>query len=507
MDIREELNILIRSRQPLISFVTGEEERGRELIEAVAQELNHREIYFWNAMTGFRKVGGGSGALEEGRMDPLTALQRIDSHRGDAIFVVEDFHPYFEEPVIVRMLRNLLYSLRASRKTIILLSPFFKLPPEVRDDVPQVFLPLPDYGALEALLQEICEARNVKADLSREAQEKLVKSALGLTENQARGVFVKSILKHQVLDQSAIPLVLSEKQKIIRKDEVLEFFPAREKISDIGGLDNLKEWLKKRDKAFSERAKEYGLPNPKGILIIGVQGTGKSLTAKATSALWRLPLLRMDMGKVFGSLVGESEERMRKALLLAETISPCILWIDEIEKAFSQAVSAGDSGTSARVFGTFLTWLQEKEKPVFVLATGNDIANLPPELMRKGRFDEIFFVDLPTYDERNEIFRVHLSKVRPVIRNYDVPLLAQQTQGFSGAEIEQAIVNAMYNAFDDGEREFTTEDIVLGVREVIPISKLMSERIEKLRDWAAERTRRANKDGSMAADEQLAVSN
>jgi SpoVK/Ycf46/Vps4 family AAA+-type ATPase len=493
MDVREELNILVRSRQPLISLVTGEEERGRELIDSVAHELNHREIHYWNAMSGFRKVGSGS-TLEEGRMDPLTCLQRVDAYRGDAIFVLEDFHPYFEEAVVVRMLRNLLYSLRASRKTVVLLTPFFKLPAEIRDDVPQVFLPLPDYAALEELLQEICEARNVKADLSREAKEKLVKSALGLTENQARGVFVKSILKHQVLDQSAIPLVLSEKQKIIRKDEVLEFFPAREKIADIGGLDNLKEWLKKRDKAFSERAKEYGLPNPKGILIIGVQGTGKSLTAKATSALWRLPLLRMDIGKVFGSLVGESEERIRKALLLAETISPCILWIDEIEKAFANAVSAGDSGTSARVFGTFLTWLQEKEKPVFVIATGNDIANLPPELMRKGRFDEIFFVDLPSFDERTEIFRVHLSKVRPVLRNYDIATLAGETEGFSGAEIEQAIVNAMYNAFDDGEREFTTEDIRRGVREVIPISKLMAERIEKLREWAAERTRRANRE-------------
>ncbi len=494
MDVREDLSILIRSRQPVISFVTGEEDRGKELIRSVAVELTQRELFTWNSVAGFRKVGSGSNPLEEGRMDPLTALQRIEGYRGDAIFVLEDFHAFFEQPVVVRMLRNMLFSLRSTRKTVVLLSPFFKLPPEVRDDVAQVFLPLPDSDALRKLLHEICESRDVKVDLSRDSEEKLVKSALGLTENQARGVFVKSILKHQVLDQSAIHLVLTEKQRIIRKDEVLEFFPARERIADIGGLDNLKEWLKKRDKAFSDRAKDYGLPNPKGILIIGIQGTGKSLTAKATSALWRLPLLRMDMGKVFGSLVGESEERMRKALLLAETISPCILWIDEIEKAFASTTSAGDSGTSARVFGTFLTWMQEKEKPVFVIATGNDVSNLPPELMRKGRFDEIFFVDLPSYEERVEILRVHLGKVRPVIRQYEVPVLAGETEGFSGAEVEQAIINAMYNAFDDGEREFTTEDILRGIREVIPISKLMAERIEKLREWAAERTRRANSD-------------
>ncbi len=494
MDVREELSILVRSRQPLFSFVTGEEERAREILERLAVELGNRELFFWNSVMGFRKVSAGTNTLEEGRMDPLTALQRLEAYRGEAIFVLEDFHPYFEEPVVVRMLRNLLYSLRSAKKTAILLTPSFKLPHELRDDVPQVFLPLPDYEALGELLQAVCEGRDVKVDLTKEGKEKLVKSALGLTENQARSVFVKSILKHQVLDQSAIHLVLSEKQKIIKKDEVLEFFPAREKISDIGGLDNLKEWLKKRDKAFSDRAKDYGLPNPKGILIIGVQGTGKSLTAKATSALWRLPLLRMDMGKVFGSLVGESEERIRKALLLAETISPCILWIDEIEKGFASVVGSGDSGTSARVFGTFLTWMQEKEKPVFVIATGNDIANLPPELMRKGRFDEIFFVDLPTYEERMEILRVHLARVRPVIRNYDVAFLAGETEGFSGAEIEQSIINAMYNAFDDGEREFSTEDILRGAREVIPIAKLMSERIEKLRDWASERTRRANKD-------------
>lgn len=494
MDVREELSILVRSRQPLLSFVTGEEERAREILERLAVELGNRELFFWNSVMGFRKVSAGTNTLEEGRMDPLTALQRLEAYRGEAIFVLEDFHPYFEEPVVVRMLRNLLYSLRSAKKTAILLTPSFKLPHELRDDVPQVFLPLPDYEALGDLLQAVCEGRDVKVDLTKEGKEKLVKSALGLTENQARSVFVKSILKHQVLDQSAIHVVLSEKQKIIKKDEVLEFFPAREKISDIGGLDNLKEWLKKRDKAFSDRAKDYGLPNPKGILIIGVQGTGKSLTAKATSALWRLPLLRMDMGKVFGSLVGESEERIRKALLLAETISPCILWIDEIEKGFASVVGSGDSGTSARVFGTFLTWMQEKEKPVFVIATGNDIANLPPELMRKGRFDEIFFVDLPTYEERMEILRVHLARVRPVIRNYDVAFLAGETEGFSGAEIEQSIINAMYNAFDDGEREFSTEDILRGAREVIPIAKLMSERIEKLRDWASERTRRANKD-------------
>jgi SpoVK/Ycf46/Vps4 family AAA+-type ATPase len=494
MDVREELSILIRSRQPLISFVTGEEERGRDLVEALAQELGNRELFLWNSVAGFRRTGPGTNPLEEGRMDPLTALQRIESYRGEALFVLEDFHPFFDEPVLVRMLRNLLYSMRSAKKTAILLTHSFKLPAELRDDVPQVFLPLPDYDALRELLHEVCEGRDVKVDLTQDAEEKLVKSALGLTENQARGVFIKSILKHQALNQSAIGLVLTEKQRIIKKDEVLEFFPARERIADIGGLDNLKDWLKKRDKAFSSRAKDYGLPNPKGILIIGIQGTGKSLTAKATSALWRLPLLRMDMGKVFGSLVGESEERIRKALLLAETISPCILWIDEIEKGFASVAGSGDSGTSARVFGTFLTWMQEKEKPVFVIATGNDIANLPPELMRKGRFDEIFFVDLPTYEERMEIFRVHLARVRPVVRNYDIPLLAGETEGFSGAEIEQAIINAMYNAFDDGEREFTTEDILRGAREVIPIAKLMSERIEKLREWAAERTRRANRD-------------
>jgi len=494
MDVREELSILIRSRQPLISFVTGEEERGRDLVEGLAQELGNRELFSWNSVAGFRRAGVGTNPFDEGRMDPLTALQRIDSYRGEALFLLEDFHPFFEEAVVVRMLRNLLYSLRSAKKTIILLTHTFKLPAELREDVPQVFLPLPDYDALRELLHGVCEGRDVKVDLSKDAEEKLVKSALGLTENQARGVFIKSILKHQALNQSAIGLVLSEKQRIIKKDEVLEFFPARERISDIGGLDNLKDWLKKRDKAFSSRAKDYGLPNPKGILIIGVQGTGKSLTAKATSALWRLPLLRMDMGKVFGSLVGESEERIRKALLLAETISPCILWIDEIEKGFASVAGSGDSGTSARVFGTFLTWMQEKEKPVFVIATGNDIANLPPELMRKGRFDEIFFVDLPTYDERMEIFRVHLARVRPVIRNYDIALLAGETEGFSGAEIEQAIINAMYNAFDESEREFTTEDILRGAREVIPIAKLMSERIEKLRDWASERTRRANRE-------------
>ncbi|MCD6151083.1 MAG: AAA family ATPase, partial [Deltaproteobacteria bacterium] len=324
-------------------------------------------------------------------------------------------------------------------------------------------------------------------------KEKLVESTLGMSLESIKTMFAQVIITHNVIDERAIEIVLEEKRNIIQKGEILEFFPVREALNDIGGLDNLKKWLRKRSKVFTRKAKDYGLPSPKGILILGIQGTGKSLAAKATAGLWKLPLLRMDLGKVFGSLLGESEENLRNAIRLAETISPCILWIDELEKAFAgSSGSAGDSGTSARILGTFLTWMQEKTKPVFIIATGNDISLLPPELMRKGRFDEIFFVDLPSASEREAIFKVHLEKVRPIIRQFNLQQLSAATDKYSGAEIEQIIFDAMFSAFDDDQREFTEEDIIASVKEIIPISRFMKERIEGLRQWAVSRTRKAN---------------
>ena len=280
-------------------------------------------------------------------------------------------------------------------------------------------------------------------------------------------------------------LILEEKRQSIRQTQILDYYPATEQISDIGGLDNLKDWLLRRGGAFSDRARAYGLPHPRGLLLVGIQGTGKSLTAKAIAHHWHLPLLRLDVGRLFAGLVGESESRTRQMIGLAEALAPCILWIDEIDKAFAGVDGRGDSGTTSRVFGTFINWLAEKTTPVFVVATANNIQALPPEMLRKGRFDEIFFVGLPTQEEREAIFSVHLSHLRPHnLKNYDIKRLAYETPDFSGAEIEQTIIEAMHIGFSQN-RDFTTEDILEAASQIVPLARTAKEQIGFLQNWAA----------------------
>jgi SpoVK/Ycf46/Vps4 family AAA+-type ATPase len=304
-----------------------------------------------------------------------------------------------------------------------------------------------------------------------------------LTASQAQRVFARAIVRDGTLDDQDIDLVTQEKKQIIRESEALEFYAATETPDDVGGLGVLKEWLRLRERAFTQEARAYGLPAPKGMALIGIPGTGKSLTAKMVGGLWRLPLLRLDIGALFGSLVGESEERTRRALKLAETVAPCVIWIDEMEKGLAHG--GLDSGTSTRVFGTILTWMQEKTAPCFVVATANDIASLPPELLRKGRFDEVFFLDLPTLKERQEIFAVHLRKRNRLPQDFDIQRLARESGGYVGAEIEQAVIDAMYVGFNEG-REFTTDDVSAALRRQVPLSVSQREIVEALRDWLRE---------------------
>jgi len=314
-------------------------------------------------------------------------------------------------------------------------------------------------------------------------------------------VFARAIVTDGVLDDRDIDLVTDEKKQIIRESEALEFYAVSESPDDVGGLGVLKEWLRLRERAFTQEARAYGLPAPKGIALIGIPGTGKSLTAKMIGGLWRLPLLRLDVGALFGSLVGESEERTRRALQVAETVAPCVVWIDEVEKALAHG--GLDSGTSTRVFGTILTWMQEKTSPCFVVATANDIASLPPELLRKGRFDEIFFLDLPTQAERKEIFTVHLRKRNRIPADYDLDQLAAATGGYVGAEIEQAIIDAMYLGFNEN-REFSTADILAAIKRQVPLSISQRETIEALRSWLREgRAQSASFQGAEEAANQF----
>ena len=330
-------------------------------------------------------------------------------------------------------------------------------------------------------------------ELEDAGRDRLIQAALGLTWSEAENVFAKIIVTDGRLTADDVHAVFAEKQQIIRKSGLLEFYDNSERMENVGGLDVLKEWLRKRVRAFGDEARAFGLPEPKGILLVGVQGCGKSLVARSVANAWRLPLLRLDVGRLFASLVGSSEENLRQAIRVAESISPVVLWVDEIEKGFSGVGSSNvsDAGTAARVFGSFITWLQEKQKPVFVIATANDVSQLPPELVRKGRFDEIFFVDLPSAQERVDIWRIHLIKRNRDPGQFDLGVLAMASEGLSGSEIEQAVIAGLYEAFDRG-RPLEMSDLLDVLQETVPLSRMMDDQIEGLRAWARQRARAAS---------------
>lgn len=480
MDFDEKLDIYLRARFTLIVLITPEEERVLETLKSVCDEMG-RPCLSWDVADRYQVLTEKGTVLSAS--DPLTALEQIQKADESALIVLKDFHEFWDDPRIKRKLRSVAQQLKFTKKSIAITTPQSKIPDELKDQVVLVDYPHPQASDLAGVLDRLTQTPGVEVNLTQLGRDKLVQAAVGLTVSQAQRVFAKAIVRDGVLDDQDIELVNEEKKQIIRESEALEFYTAMETPDDVGGLGVMKDWLKLREKAFSQEARDYGLPAPKGIALIGIPGTGKSLTAKMVGSLWRLPLLRLDIGSLFGSLVGESEERVRQALRLAETVAPCVVWIDEMEKGLAHG--GLDSGTSTRVFGTILTWMQEKTAPCFVVATANDISSLPPELLRKGRFDEIFFLDLPTQKEREEIFAVHLKKRGRLIQDFDIRRLAEETEGYVGAEIEQAVIDAMYVGFNE-EREFTTEDISNAIARQVPLSISQRETVGELRAWLQE---------------------
>lgn len=488
-DFVQELDLLIRSRYPIIYILTHEEDRAQDLIGSIATE-QRKKCYFWTASRGFT-----SNYREfDGIIEPVKALFTIFDSNEKAIFVLKDYHRYLEDDTNLRLLRDLAGNLRDSYKTIVLLSPVLKVPEELEKDVTVLDMPLPDSKDLTDILKNVLSSvrinPKVRIAADKDLIERVIKAARGLTAKVAERVFCKAIVYNNDFCEDDLPLIMNEKKQIIRKAGLLEYLDYEETLSEVGGLGNLKQWLGLRTRSFTVKAKEYGIPAPKGVLLLGVQGCGKSLTAKTIGSYWKLPILKLDVGSLFSSYMGKSEENMRIAIKISESLSPAVLWLDEIDKAFGgmNESYSGDSGTSKRLFGTFLTWMQEKKKPVFVVATANAIENLPPELLRKGRFDEIFFIDLPKLEERKQIFDIHLKKRKRDPEKFDLGLLSKSTEGFSGAEIEEAIISAMYSGFADG-REFVTGDILKTADETVPLSETQYEQIEKLRNWAKNRTR------------------
>jgi SpoVK/Ycf46/Vps4 family AAA+-type ATPase len=482
MKFNDELTLLLKARYPVIFINTIEEDRVEYVIRKHIKTNLNRSIYSWDFVDGYTNNPNNEGFAKRNPLQALELVERLTAET-PAIFLLKDFNRFLTDISISRKLKNIGRLLKLQPKTIIIIGSEFNIPNELQDLVTIIQFQLPVEAEISQELTRLIKSLNIEVE--SDLFESLTQACQGLSLERIRRVLSKIIATHKTIDQKSITILLNEKKQIISQTEILEYWSVNEKITNIGGVKNLKDWLKKRKSSFGIQASNYGLPTPRGLLLVGIQGTGQSLTAKAIATEWQLPLLKLDVGKLFGGIVGESESRLRQMIEVSETLAPCILWIDEIDKAFSINETNGDSGTSNRVLATFISWLSEKTKPVFVVATANNVDRLPLEIIRKGRFDEIFFLDLPQKQEREQIFKIHIQEFRPNSWElFDYIKLAQLSESFSGAEIKQSIIEAMYHAFYE-EREFTTEDICFALNELIPLAQLESNQTKKLQSWAS----------------------
>lgn len=479
-----ELELTLRARYPLVALETPEEARALAALHHVASSLG-KALVPWSFASGL----GGDPALK----DPLAALEAIRRSPDRAIYALCDMGAFFGNAGVVRLLRETAAESTRTSKSLVLVGPSLKLPPELLAETTLVAFPAPDAEAIAAMVDQAARMAPGASAVDGIAKSRLVTAALGLTAPELANALSKALVLHRTLDGRAADVVAAEKRQIVRKQGLLEFVEAEAELAGVGGLGALKGWLAKRRLAFEPAAREFGLPEPRGLLLVGAPGCGKSLMAKAVAKAWQLPLLRLDLGKVLAGVVGQSEANLRSALSLAEAISPCVLWVDELEKAIAGAARGGasDGGVSGRLLGAFLTWLEEKRSPVFLVATANDPQALPAELVRKGRFDETFFVDLPDLKAREAIWRIHLERRRRLPEQFDLEGLAALTAGFSGAEIEQALIDGLYAAFDEG-RALEQADLEVAVATARPWSRGAEAALEGLRAWAAKSARPAD---------------
>jgi SpoVK/Ycf46/Vps4 family AAA+-type ATPase len=484
------LSTYLRAGYPGLAVISSEEARAEGEIAAVCADLKRR-LHAWSSTEGLVDVKDNRVSACP---DPLEALQLLDGMFAQTsprhVVLLRDLQLHLDQsdPMLVRRLKDILRVAKANGHALVLLGCRLKLPPELEHEVTHVDFTLPGPPQLGAVLNGILGSAKIKS-LPEPVREAALQSALGLTTTEAENAFALSVVETKAIDPKVIA---REKARTLKKNGLVEVVEATTSLQDIGGLGLLKEWLQRRASAFSESAKAYGLPAPKGLLIVGIPGTGKSLTAKATAGAFSLPLLRLDMGRVFGGIVGQSEANLRAVIQTAEAIAPCVLWIDEIEKGFSGSKSSGstDGGTSSRVFGSFLSWMQEKDKPVFVVATANDVSKLPPEFLRKGRFDEMFFVDLPDAQERAQIWDIVIRRHGRRPADYDSVALARACDKFTGAEIEAVFIDALHEAFAAG-REPGPRDIYEAASRTVPLANLMDGQIAALRQWSRGRAREA----------------
>jgi ATP-dependent 26S proteasome regulatory subunit len=484
------LGQLYLSQHPCVSIQSVEEDAALTVVRDMALEAGI-DLWIWSSSHGLREGLLNQSAALPDTEPPAGALYQLSTLNKTAVMAFLDLGGHLRDEKTLRMLRDLIHRCTVHTGMVVLIDGHGDLPPAVRAVATTLDLSLPDEKELEQVVRAALRQRNemvrIQVDLDRKGFDAILRNLRGLTARQARQVVLDSISEDQRFDISDVNKILAEKRKQFQSVGLLEYVEAPVDLSEIGGLFKLKEWLKQRENSLSDEATAFGIPAPRGMLMLGMQGAGKSLSAKAVATSWQRPLLRLDVGALYDKYIGESEKRLKDALRQAEMMSPIVLWIDEIEKGFaSAAAQSTDGGLSKRMFGSLLTWMQEHRAPVFLVATANDIEALPPELLRKGRFDEIFFVDLPNLEARRQILEIHITKRKREPEHFDLDSLAEACAGFSGAEIEQAIISALCEAFSKGQ-ELETSHIQRAIKKSPPLSVTMSERIEALREWASGR--------------------
>ncbi len=473
---------LVAARYPLIWVQSAEEDRVERGIAKIAT-ASGVQLYRWRSTSGMQLGVAADGVQLPETLTMIGGLAHISRVDGPAFFLFEDAAEHMGDASLVRRLRDLEPELEQRRQAIVFLSHTATVPRELEKDIAVLDAPLPDRKEIAKLLAVLLDRRQIAVPPERFDQ--FITASLGLTEKEIKRAYARMLLEGRQFEDKDVAALLEEKARMLRRSKFLEFIKPDMGMSQVGGLENLKDWLNERTPSFSDRARQYGLPEPKGLFLLGVQGCGKSLSAKAVADLWHLPLLRLDVATLFA---GRAEEGLGDTIRIAESLAPVVLWIDEIEKGF-----LSDGAGSGRVFGSFLTWMQDKQKPVFVVATANDVRALPPELLRKGRFDEIFFVDLPNVHERLQILEIHLRRKNRNPEDYDLLAVAEDTERYSGAELEQLVVAALFRGFSAG-REMSQADLARVARDTIPLAVTMDDRLKELREWARPRARPASVD-------------
>jgi hypothetical protein len=547
MNPLERLKVLINSSTPIVVMETVEEVQAVSLVRAACSELN-LAVFEWTIADGLVRSGSGApasaqayavrpdvravgiaqgnseadrlvravmsslgsdaGAAPKAAMynstDPVQALANMESMTVEAVFVLKDFHRHLDSPVVVRRLRDVGQKFQTNRRTLVITAPSIEMPPELAGLVEYFDLPLPDLDRLRAIIKEtytrMAATHTLKLQLDANGVAAMAANLRGMTEEEAERAISQAMVTRYALSADCVTDVLAAKKALLKRSQMLDFIDAHDTMASVGGLENLKQWLAQRRGAWEPQARQFGLEPPKGVIILGVQGCGKSLCARSVAGEWNLPLVKFDTAAVYDKYIGETEKRIQKVFKVAEGLAPCVLWIDELEKVFAGSgpdSASADAGVSSRLLASFLSWMQERKSPVFVAATCNNVTVLPPELIRKGRFDELFFVDLPNTAERKQIFSIQLTKRKRNPAHYDLEKIAEGAKGFSGAEIESAVQGAMYAAFsrdgaspvseDSRKRDLTTEDLLAALSSTVPLSITRAEEIATLRDWARDR--------------------